>query len=97
MTELSERTRDKITTLFPASEREEVGDLLKIECGANLPFCENNDQYQMERIRFAVLKLSEGAMDKLVQAIELAQIDWRDVLVASGFGENVEAHNKWNP
>ncbi len=51
----------------------------------------------MERIRFAVLKLSEGNMDKLIQAIELAQAGWRDVLMASGFGEDVEAHNRWSP
>lgn len=72
-------------------------DLLKIECGDNIPFCENNDKYEMERIRFAVLKLSAGKMDKLVQAIELAQIDWRDLFMVVGFGEDVDAHNNWVP
>jgi hypothetical protein len=96
MIELSERTIDKVNSLFPSDQRKEVEDLLRIECGENIPFCENNDKYAMERIRFAVLKLSEGHIDKLVQAIELAQIDWRDLLMAAGFGEDVEAHNKWN-
>jgi len=51
----------------------------------------------MERIRFAVLKLSEGNIEKLVQGIELAQTDWRDLLMMAGFGEDVEAHDKWKP
>jgi hypothetical protein len=97
MIELSERTMDLVSLLFPNGPRKEVEDLLEIECGDNIPFCENNDKYTMERIRFAVLKLSEGRIEKLVQAIELAQTDWRDVLMAAGFGEDVEAHNKWNP
>ncbi|MDH3282227.1 MAG: hypothetical protein OEQ18_14015, partial [Gammaproteobacteria bacterium] len=60
-------------------------------------FCENGDKYKMERLRFAVLKLSEGEIDRLVQAIELAQVDWRDLLMAAGFGQDIEAHNQWNP
>ena len=34
---------------------------------------------------------------QVARAIELAQADWRDVLMASRFGEDVEAHNRWNP
>ena len=97
MIELSERTISRINALFPVEQRKEVEDLLKIECGDNIPFCDNSDQYGMERIRFAVLKLSAGKMDKLVQAIELAQIDWRDLFMSAGFGMDVNAHNKWVP
>ena len=97
MIELSKKTSDRINLLFGDEEKQEVEDLLKIECGDNIPFCENRDKYEMERIRFAVLKLSKGNIGKLVEAIELAQTDWRDLLVAAGFGENVEAHNKWKP
>lgn len=97
MIELSKKTSDRINLLFGDDEQQEVEDLLKIECGDNIPFCENSDKYGMERIRFAALKLSKGNMEKLVEAIELAQIDWRDLLVAAGFGEDVEAHNKWMP
>jgi hypothetical protein len=42
-----------------------------------------------------VLKLSKGEVDKFLAAAELAQLDWRDVLVASGFGSDVKAHRKW--
>lgn len=95
MIELSEKTVERINALFSDSQREEVEELLKQECGDNIPFCENKNKYEMERIRFAVLKLSEGNMDKLIQAIELAQTDWRDLLMAAGFAHDVEAHNKW--
>ncbi len=97
MIELSEKTAERISTLFPPSKLREAEDLLKIECGENIPFCENKDKFEMERIRFATLKLSEGNIEKLVQSIELAQTDWRDLLMAAGFGEDVEAHKKWNP
>ena len=86
-----------LNAIFSQDNREEVEELLKIECAENLPFCENHDMYQMERIRFSVLKLSEGDIDKLIKAIELAQIDWRDLFMAAGFGHDPEAHKKWVP
>ena len=97
MIKLSERTIKIVNGLFPQEQRLEVADLLKMECAENIPFCENHDEFQMERIRFSVLKLSEGRMDKLVQAIELAQADWRDLFMAAGFGHDPDAHNKWIP
>ena len=97
MIKLSDRTIDKINSLFSDDDRKEVEELLKIECAENIPFCEKHDKYEMERIRFSVLKLSEGEISKLVDAIELAQIDWRDLFMAAGFGYDTDAHNKWEP
>jgi hypothetical protein len=51
----------------------------------------------IERIRFAVLKLSAGDLKALQRAIDLAKIDWRDVLVAAGFCSDVTAHKSWWP
>jgi hypothetical protein len=51
----------------------------------------------LERYRYAALKLSGGDLGRLRQAIELAKSDWRDLLVAAGFAENVRAHKNWNP
>jgi len=97
MIELSERIADLIDKLFSIKDRDEVRHLLEIECAENIPFCENSDKYDMDRIRISVLKLCDGNMDKLVEAIELAQIDWRDLLMAAGFGHDTQAHNKWSP
>lgn len=97
MIKLSDKTIDKINLLFNDNEREEVKELLRVECGDNIPFCENHNEIDMERIRFSVLKLSEGKIAKLVEAIELAQTDWRDLFVLAGFAYDTEAHNKWKP
>ncbi len=56
------------------------------QCGNNLPFLENVDE-RIERFQFAALKLSEGKLSELDRAIALAKADWRDLLMAAGFGE----------
>jgi hypothetical protein len=44
-----------------------------------------------------VLKLSAGDLRKLRQEIDSANHDWRDTLVAAGFGQSVTAHRNWYP
>ena len=97
MIALSERIVGLIDRMFPAASRDSVRQLLENECADNLPGCESHDPYAMERIRVSVLKLSEGDAEKLIQAIELAQTDWRDLLMAAGFGQDTEAHKDWSP
>lgn len=97
MIELSERIAELIPKLFSPEDRDEVRHLLEIECAENLPFCEDSDKYDMDRIRISALKLCDGNMDKFVEAIELAQIDWRDLLMAAGFGHDTQAHKQWSP
>ena len=95
MSKLSEATRDKVRQLFPSRQQQDAADLLMIECGNNLPFCESSDEYALERIRFAVLKLSGGNLCELRRWVGLAKTDWRDVLMAAGFGHSVTAHKEW--
>ena len=95
--ELSIETEMRVQLLFPPDQVGEARKILRDECGNNLPFCENRDSIQMERLRFAALKLSEGNKDKLLRAVHLAQQDWRDLLVPAGFGNDVEAHRSWVP
>lgn len=92
---LSPKTSQIVERLFPETEQGDVVDLLITECGRNLPFMEEYDAYQLERVRFAVLKLSEGDIDKLLSAVQLAQIDARDVYVTAGFGYSVTEHQEW--
>jgi hypothetical protein len=94
---LSTDTERHIAVLSPASHKAEVSELLLHQCGNNLPFCEKSDEFQLERLRFAALKLSAGNIDKLKDAIRLAKQDWRDVLMAAGFGTDVTAHKRWVP
>lgn len=76
----------------------EAQRLLETECADNLPLLMAPvTPASLERIRFAALRMSEGDLDKLRYAVGLAKRDWRDVLVAGGFGRIVHAHEEWHP
>jgi len=94
---LSSETQRRLDALFDGTERTTAADLLVNQCGNNLPFNEAADARSLERIRFAALKLSNGDLAELRVAIELAQRDSRDVLVAAGFGHDLRAHEAWFP
>ena|ERR1051326_6239391 len=95
MVGLSETTWSVVERLFSPEQRQEAGRLLEESCGDNLPFYENADASALERIRFAVLKISEGDIAKLRDAIKVAQVDWRDTLMGAGFGHSLTAHQQW--
>jgi hypothetical protein len=94
---VSKETEKRIALLFPSDERALVRAILSEQCGHNLPFMEHVDDVKLERFQFAALKLSEGKLDKLNRAVALAQTDWRDLLVAAGFAEDINAHMSWLP
>ena len=94
---LSNEAERRIALLFPPQQQEHVRQLLRDECGNNLPFLQTLDGSRLDRYRFAVLKLSDGDMDKLAKAIVLAKQDWRDLLMAAEFGHNIHAHEEWLP
>lgn len=94
--QLSEGTKLRVALLFPPEQQEEVQRMLAAECGNNLPGLKDCDPLRLERFQFAVLKLSDGEIDKLNKAISLAKQDWRDLLMAAGFG-GIHAHEEWLP
>ena len=46
-------------------------------------------------MRFAALKVSNGKMGRLNEAVDLAKLDWRDLLVWAEFANDVQVHQKW--
>ncbi len=94
---LTSGTERRIDLLFPENRREAVRKLLLEQCGNKLPFLGRVDSTEMDRFRFAVLKLSGGDWEKLQKAVELAKRDWRDLLVAAGFANDPESHTAWLP
>ena len=92
---LSQETERRVKILFASPDRRKAIKLLEEECGNNLPFLENLDEFGLERFRFAALKCSGGSLPALRKAVELAKLDWRDLLVSAGFGDDVNAHLKW--
>lgn len=97
MVDLSHATWERVRVLFPPAQHDEVAAILQNECGNNLPFLGKETAEGLERCRFAALKLSRGRMDGLREAVRLANTDWRDLLVAAGFADSVDAHKNWKP
>ncbi len=97
MIKLSEQTAEIVWRMFQKPDWHEAVSLLEYECSDNLPLVRQWDPTpaSMERLRFASLKLSEGSLEKLRSALELARRDWRDLLVAAGFGHQLDAHRRW--
>jgi hypothetical protein len=94
---LSDETEKRLSILFSGEDARIAREVLVKECGSNLPFCENYGPSELERLRFAALKLSAGKLDLLAQAVELAKQDWRDLLVAADFGDDSLIHKHWLP
>ena len=92
---LSSETARRLEALFHGSDRETARVLLVNECAANLPLWVNATESGLERIRYAVLKLSSGDPAELKRAVKQAQVDWRDVLVAAGFAHDTRVHEEW--
>ena len=94
---LSPETTRRLDILFRPEDREAAKTLLYERCGNNLPLLGKYDMYQLERFRFAALKYSDGDLSRLEAAVKLGQEDWRDLLVTSGFANDIEAHRRWEP
>jgi hypothetical protein len=97
MTEVSSETRKCIRRLFPQEHWSLVDERLHSECGDNLPFVESDHAELAQRVRLAVLKLSGGDLDRFEREFREAAIDWRDTLMAAGFGDDIQAHRSWKP
>jgi hypothetical protein len=83
--------------MFSESGRDEAIRLLREDCTADALHSSTMSPAELERCHFAVLKLSNGSLESLINAISLAQTDYRDLLVAADFGEDLHAHLQWFP
>jgi hypothetical protein len=94
---LSTGAQLRVRALFAPGEQAEAERVLVQGCDPNLLSIGHTNTAELNRIWFAVLKLSEGNLGKLREAVALAQRDYRDVLLWSGFGDDVHAHEAWTP
>jgi len=58
-------------------------------------FSDDPSSESYERFCFAVLKIGKTSKEKLIQAIELGKVDYRDLLVSAGFANSLTIHNNW--
>jgi|SRR5579859_750698 len=92
---LSPKLIAKVHELFPPDEVPLVAVALEAQCGSGLPLIASLGAHGIDRIRCAVLKLSRGSLEDLLSSIRMANADWRNVLVASGFAEDALLHLSW--
>jgi hypothetical protein len=90
---LTPETEKRIVLLFRPDEQELARTIPVEECGTEIPGWQSAG---LERLRFAVLKLSKGKLDALQARVDGAKRDFRDVLVAAGFGEP-DKYRRWRP
>ena len=81
--ELTETVRHKVCQLFSGGQQAIAIRLLEKECGHSLPIDDRASPKDLDRVRLAVLKLSGGKLSELRRQIEVARMDWRDVLGAA--------------
>src|SRR5438045_8765208 len=92
---LSERTLRLVRRMFPSDRQAAVVAALEDRCGSGLQLWVSTSPEGLERIRFAVMKLGCGSSPEFERALAIANIDWRDVLVAAGLGSSLVAHLEW--
>jgi len=93
VTPLSPANAKRVAILFSAKEAAKASKLIEQECSENL----DRSPELLERIQTAVIKVSNGTMERLEWAIAMAQTDWRDLLVEAGFAHDIELHKAWWP
>ena len=95
---VTDETRKRAEMLFPSNPTAVI-ELLEQECGSGLPGVDAGDPQWaplVQRVRFAVLKVSGGDLTRLKSAIDMARQDWRDLLMEADFAEPKD-HLRWTP
>jgi len=93
MIPLSSDTQTLVTRLFPPADQTAIARALEEHCTGNPRHGYTPEK--LERLRFAVLKLSRGDREAFDKALADARLDFRDVLMGAGFGTDLDAHRKW--
>jgi len=97
LSDLTELTRAHIRALFRPSDVETAERVLASRCGRGLPGLGGRATGNLERSQSAAVRVSAGRLQDLNEAIALAELDWRDLLVAADFAEDPSAHTRWQP
>jgi hypothetical protein len=90
MVPLSSLNEAQVRRLFAAGDVDVALGLLA-ECSVS------SAPQLLERIRSAAVRVSGGVVGELRDALALATVDWRDLLVAAEFADDVGAHLRWVP
>ena len=92
--ELSRRARRLCDKLFASSESERIKAVLGGLLVEAIPLAPSSSQ-GIERIDFSIIKIAAADIGALSRAVELAKLDWRNLLMEAGFAQSVDRHNQW--
>lgn len=92
---MSASTEQLVAAMFAPEARGAAEALLRSRCtGSEFGIPSGHDEL-LVRLQYAAIKCSDGDVDALRRAIELAEVDWRDLLVAAEFDLDQNAHIRW--
>jgi hypothetical protein len=78
------RVRRRVASDYPPATAD--GVIASLEALSLEPWAIDDDAAGRERIQVAILQLADGDASRIADGINLARIDWRDLLVAAGLG-----------
>jgi putative acetyltransferase len=84
-----------INRLFAPADKPVAALKLAAACPADTTLRSAAHTSELERVRLAILRLANGTLHGLDAAIAAANTDWRNTLVAAGFGHSTTAHQVW--
>jgi hypothetical protein len=89
--------QELIEAACPAPGKEIVREFLSNHCAASLPGVGDSAEWMelVDRVQLAALRGSGWDMARIRANVALANVDWRDLLVAAGFGQSLSAHIAW--
>lgn len=93
---LSEGTRQRLELVFVPELRKQAEEMLLSQFGAKMPGYKDASELELERVRFAALKLSEGSLAKMREQLDVVAVDPRDLLIKAEFVD-VGDHLDWWP
>jgi hypothetical protein len=96
MIDLSNGAKERIVALFERGDVREAERLIEASTD-DPPLVADVARQGTDRIVFAMIRLSGGRIERLSESISLFRRDWRDLLVASDFADDVHAHRTWQP
>ena len=89
------RVRQLVEKQCPPEMRAEVLDLLNDKCTASAFHIRDTAAQLLERIQMAIIRKSDWNPQFMATTIERDSVDFRDLLMARGFGHDTEAHIDW--
>jgi hypothetical protein len=97
MVALSASLREHLDRLFTGLDRDLAEGILTSHCGVDLVQPSDHARDDLERLRRAVLRLSEGKLVRLQAAVFRAEGDWKVVVEAADFGQSTDTHQDSDP